>query len=74
MNASLSIFFVLVFVAVFLLVRAVTSEVSSRRQAARDLRGILDGGDAPILENELQILRKPRFDRLSALQKTLEKR
>lgn len=74
MNASLSMFFVLVFVAVFLLVCAVTSEVSARRQAARDLRGILDDSDEPILEKELRILRKPRLDRLSALQRILEQR
>jgi tight adherence protein B len=67
-------FFVLVFVAVFLLVCAVTSEVSARRQAARDLRGILDDSDEPILEKELRILRKPRLDRLSALQRILEQR
>lgn len=74
MNASLSMFFVLVFVAVFLLVCAVTSEVSARRQAARDLRGILDDSDEPILEKELRILRKPRLGRLSALQRILEQR
>lgn len=74
MNASLNMFFVLVFVAVFLLVCAVTSEVSARRQAARDLRGILDDSDEPILEKELRILRKPRLDRLSALQRILEQR
>jgi tight adherence protein B len=74
MNTMLVVFFVLVFTSVFLLLRATTAELISRRGSNRDLRRILETDLESEDATEPRFLRRPRLDRLSNLQKAFERR
>jgi tight adherence protein B len=74
MNTSLIAFFMLVFVSVFLLLSAIASEVVSRREVSRGLTRMLDKVVEPEDIGEARFLRRPRLDRLTNFEKTIEKR
>ena len=74
MSTILIVFFVLVFMSVFLLLRATTSEVMSRRETNRDLRDILEKSNEIEDPAEPRLLRRPRLAQLSNLRKTFERR
>jgi len=74
MSTILIVFFVLVFISVFLLVRATTSEMMSRRETNRDLRDILETSGEIEDPAEPRFLRRPRLAQLSSLRKSFERR
>ncbi len=75
MNATSILFSSSVFLAVFLLLRAATSEVVSRRTITRDMRRMLDTTeDSETTPRERYLLRRPGLEKLSSLEKAVENR
>jgi tight adherence protein B len=74
MSMILIVFFFLVFASVFLLLRATTAELISRRGSNRDLKRILETDLDSEVPTEPRFLRRPRLERLSNLQKAIERR
>lgn len=74
MSLMLGVFFVLVFTSVFLLLRATTAELISRRGSNRDLKRILQTDLESEDAAEPHFLRRPRLERLSTFQKAFERR
>jgi tight adherence protein B len=73
-NTLLITFFTLVFVSIFLLFSAIASEIVSRREVSRGLSRMLDKTVEPEDIGEVHFLRRPRLDRLTNFEKTIEKR
>jgi tight adherence protein B len=74
MSMILIVFFFLVFASIFLLLRATTAELISRRGSNRDLKRILETDLDSEVPTEPRFLRRPRLERLSNLQKAIERR
>lgn len=74
MNVILAVIYVLVFVSAFLLIRAMTSIVMSKRQLSRDLENIFETSGDIGVSTETSFLRRPHLERLSNFENAIEKR
>lgn len=72
MDVLSAVFFVLVFIAVFLLLRALGEEVFSRGRATR--RAVERIGSSRVEPAEPKLLRRPHLERLTPLERKIESR